>query len=217
MGCAGGGLDLGRPVGEDTQRAASQGSSGVAARKVKVEALTKEGSVEMRGDELRTEDAGDRVVMEGNAGVKIGRPADLEEDPAPHQSLPGPSREAEVTSRRLEVDNKARIARFIGDVRASYTGLEISCQEMTVAYESEGEISSLKATGGVLVERGDVLARADFATLDAKRGVLVLEGRPSLKKGGSTLQGSRIEMGLSDGRLQVVDARGTFKLGERGK
>jgi lipopolysaccharide transport protein LptA len=124
--------------------------------------------------------------------------------------------DAEVKSDRLEVEHTAGKARFWGNVRAKYANLAISCDEMTVSYDESGGIISLKAVGRVVVARDDATARADSARLDARQGLLVLEGKPTLIKGPNRIDGARIEIHLASGRLDVIQAKGKFKIGGEG-
>ena len=85
---------------------------------------------------------------------------------------------------------------------------------MVVSYAESGEVTALLAKGQVIVRSKEAVARAATARLDAVKGLLILEGKPSLIRGPNRLEGSRIEITLSSGRLDVVDARGTFKVGQ---
>ena len=120
---------------------------------------------------------------------------------------------AKVQSDRLEVEHEKRRARFQGNVRAAFGKLKLKCEKMNIAYSENGEVVSLHATGKVEVIRGDARATANQARLDARQGLLVLEGRPVLIQGLHRLEGSRIAVHLKSGRLEVVDASGTFVLG----
>jgi lipopolysaccharide transport protein LptA len=121
---------------------------------------------------------------------------------------------AEVRSDRLEVDHERRRARFEGNVKATYRSLKLECKEMVVSYDEFGEVTELFAKGQVIVRSKEAVARANSARLDAGLGLLVLEGNPTLVRGPNRLEGSRIEITLSSGRLDVIDARGTFKIGQ---
>ncbi|MCP4196640.1 MAG: hypothetical protein GY762_05760 [Proteobacteria bacterium] len=120
---------------------------------------------------------------------------------------------AEVRSQRLEVDHNRRRARFEGNVRAAYGDLSVRCDQMELTYNGKGEVVTLKAEGKVTVARGGAKATAKLATLDAKLGVLVLSGDPVLVQGENRLEGMRITIHLKGNRIDVSEARGTFKLG----
>jgi lipopolysaccharide transport protein LptA len=120
---------------------------------------------------------------------------------------------AEVRADRLEIDHNKKHARFEGNVRATYGDLVVTCVRMALTYNAKGEVVTLKAEEKVVVTRGSAKATAKFATLDAKLGVLVLEGNPVLLRGENRLEGMRITIHLKNNRIDVFEARGTFKLG----
>jgi lipopolysaccharide export system protein LptA len=120
---------------------------------------------------------------------------------------------AEVRSERLAVDHSKRHARFEGNVRAAYGDMTVRCERMELTYNAKGEVVTLQAEGKVVVTRDDAKATATFATLDAKHGVLVLKGTPVLVQGENRLEGMRITIHLKNNRIDVSEARGTFKLG----
>ncbi len=118
---------------------------------------------------------------------------------------------AEIQSDTLKVEHKQGRATFSGNVRASYKALQIECDEMRVSYDEAGGVTALTAEGNVVVRSKDAVARAGVARLDTKKDLLILEGTPSLTRGPHRLKGSRIEVALTTGQLDVIDARGTFK------
>ncbi len=118
----------------------------------------------------------------------------------------------EVESDSLHIDHTAGRALFEGNVRAVHGDLSLTCDRLEVTYDREGGVSSLMATGGVQVQRGQARATAATARLDARAGLLVLEGRPVLTQGRSRLEGRRITVGLSSGRIEVTGARGRFEV-----
>ncbi|MDD5306107.1 MAG: LptA/OstA family protein [Deltaproteobacteria bacterium] len=124
-----------------------------------------------------------------------------------------PETAAEVQADRLRVDHGRREARFEGHVRAVYSGLELSCDLMEVSYDERGAVTALRASGRVAVRRGEARATGERAQLDARQGVLVLEGRPVLTQGANRLEGTRITVHLASGKLEVTEARGFFRLG----
>jgi lipopolysaccharide transport protein LptA len=123
----------------------------------------------------------------------------------------------EVEADRLRIDHHQRSAVFEGHVRARYGDLTLSCDAMSVSYDDEGAIVALRASGRVVVVRPGARATAATGRLDARQGLLVLEGGPVLVRGPHRLEGQRIAVHLSSGRLEVEKARGTFKLDLRGQ
>ena len=119
---------------------------------------------------------------------------------------------AEVKADQLFVDHEKKSAHFEGHVRATVGVLKVSCDRLDLTYDASGEIVALVASGGVTVTHTSSTAVAGTARLDAKKGILILEGNPSLTRGPHRLQGSRIAFHLETGRLEVDDAKGTFSL-----
>jgi lipopolysaccharide transport protein LptA len=120
--------------------------------------------------------------------------------------------EVDVTADRLVVDQSRRTARFEGNVAARYGELTLTCAEMTATYGEHGAVTSLEARGRVTVRRGDAVAEAGFAKLDANRKLLVLEGAPTVTRGPHRLKGKRISVHLDSGAIEVLEAQGTFAL-----
>ncbi len=127
---------------------------------------------------------------------------------------PGPVQgTAEIRSDRLKIEHALKRALFEGNVRAHWRELVLECDDMNVSYDEEGNITSLRATGNVVVRRGGARATAKTARLDARQGLLVLDGKPILVQGPHRLEGSRILVHLKSGRIEAIDAKGTFSLG----
>jgi lipopolysaccharide transport protein LptA len=121
-------------------------------------------------------------------------------------------RSVEIESDRLQIDHRARSARFDGNVRARYGELVLLCDSMRVSYSEDGTVVALRAIGHVTVRKGEARATAASGRLDARQGLLVLEGSAVLVRGPHRLEGARIAVHLASGRLEVERARGVFQL-----
>ncbi len=124
---------------------------------------------------------------------------------------------ASVQSDRLEVEHQQKRARFEGNVRVVFLGLTLFSDKMEVMYDDNGEIVSLLAQGNVTVVRDNARATSNSARLDAVRNLLILDGNPVLVQGAHRLEGKRITVNLSSGRLDVTQAKGTFKFTIKGQ
>jgi lipopolysaccharide transport protein LptA len=124
----------------------------------------------------------------------------------------GEPRSVEIEADRLQIDHRDRSARFDGHVTARYRELTLSCDSMRVSYDEHGSVIALRATGNVTVRKGDARATAAAGRLDARQGLLVLEGSAVLVRGPHRLEGARISVHLASGRLDVERARGVFQL-----
>ncbi|MCP4600832.1 MAG: hypothetical protein GY847_09925 [Proteobacteria bacterium] len=123
---------------------------------------------------------------------------------------------AEVQSDKLKVEHNLRRARFEGNVQAVWGGLNLKCDRMEISYDDKGEVISLKAEGRVTVTRDKATATASSARLDTRQSLLILEGKPVLVQGAHRLEGARIAIHLKSGQLDVIEAKGRFKLGKDG-
>jgi lipopolysaccharide transport protein LptA len=126
-------------------------------------------------------------------------------------------RTVEIESDRLQIDHRDRSAVFEGNVRARYGELLLSCDSMRVSYDEQGTVVALRAKGSVAVRRGDARATAASGRLDARQGLLVLEGSAVLVQGPHRLEGQRISVHLTSGKLEVERARGVFQLDLAGR
>ncbi|MBW2277973.1 MAG: LptA/OstA family protein [Deltaproteobacteria bacterium] len=121
-------------------------------------------------------------------------------------------RSVEIEADRLQIDHRDRSAKFEGNVVARYGELTLRCESMRVSYDDRGSVVALRATGSVTVSKGDTRATAATGRLDARQGLLVLEGSAVLVRGPHRLEGKRISVHLTSGRLDVERARGVFQL-----
>ncbi len=118
----------------------------------------------------------------------------------------------DISADKLSVNHKDKTAVFEGNVTALFAGLRITCVRMQLVYNDNGEAVSIQIEGNITVISDDTKATAGRATLDSKRGVLVLIGKPTLIRGPHKLEGSRIEVFINSGRVEVTEAKGTFRL-----
>lgn len=118
----------------------------------------------------------------------------------------------DITADHLEVQHGKHTAVFEGHVRAAFGKLRLTCASLSLQYNDKGEVDRLVARGKVTVHTDDTEATAGSARLDVKRDRLVLEDNPAITKGPHRLTGSRIEVQLSSGQVDVADAQGTFQL-----
>lgn len=118
----------------------------------------------------------------------------------------------DISADRLKVHHDQRSAVFEGHVRATVGKLVLTCAKLSLQYNDKGEVDRLSAKGKVTVHTEGTEATAGSARFDVKRGILILEDKPTVIKGTYRLTGSRIEVQLSSGLVDVVDAEGTFQL-----
>ena len=122
----------------------------------------------------------------------------------------------DVTADRIEVQDRADRAIFIGNVHVRQADLTLNTARLTVAYSSAGgiQIERLDASGGVVVRSPSETARGNFGIYDLNRRLITLVGDVQLSRGGSRIHGSRLVIDLSSGRA-VVDG-GPAGVGQSG-
>lgn len=122
----------------------------------------------------------------------------------------------DVNADRLEVQDRADRAVFVGNVRVRQAALTLDTQRLTIAYSSSGgiQIDRLDASGGVTVRSPSETARGNFGIYDLNRKLITLVGDVVLTRGGSQISGSRLVIDLDSGRA-VIDG-GPAGVGQSG-
>ena len=118
----------------------------------------------------------------------------------------------DVTAQRLEVQDRADRAVFVGSVHATQGNLSLDTQRLTVAYQNNPNgaqagnvhINRLDAAGGVVVRSPSESAKGDFGIYDLDRKLITLIGNVQLNQGQNQLNGQRLVINLDSGRA-VVD------------
>ena len=115
----------------------------------------------------------------------------------------------DIDAARIEVQERADRAIFVGDVHVRQADLTLDTERLTVAYSSKGgiEIQRLDASGGVVVKSPSETARGDFGIYDLNRKLITLIGAVRLSRSGSEVNGSRLVIDLTTGRA-VIDGGG---------
>ena len=133
-------------------------------------------------------------------------------------ALKGHDRNApvDVNSDRLEVQDRADRAVFVGNVHAVQGDLTMDTQRLTVAYSNKPaaqpnqpnggsvQINRLDAAGGVVVHSPSETAKGDFGIYDLDRKLITVLGNVQLNQGTNQINGSRLVLDLVSGRA-VVD------------
>jgi lipopolysaccharide export system protein LptA len=116
----------------------------------------------------------------------------------------------DVSSQRIEVQDRADRAVFVGDVHAVQGDLTMDTERLTVAYStapSKGgnvQINRIDAAGGVVVRSPSETAKGDLGIYDIDRRLITVLGNVQLNQGANQINGSRLVIDLDSGRA-VVD------------
>ena len=129
----------------------------------------------------------------------------------PRSALGGHNTNApvDVTSERIEVQDRADRAVFSGNVHVTQADLTLDTQRLTVAYSggqggSNLQINRLDAAGGVVVHSPSETAKGDLGVYDLDRKLITLIGNVQLTRENNVVNGSRLVIDLNSGRA-VVD------------
>ncbi len=115
----------------------------------------------------------------------------------------------DVSSDRIEVQDRADRAVFTGNVHATQADLSLDTQRLTVAYSggqasTNLQINRLDAAGGVVVRDPSETAKGDFGIYDLDRKLITLIGNVQLTRANNQVNGSRLVIDLNSGRA-VID------------
>jgi lipopolysaccharide export system protein LptA len=142
------------------------------------------------------------------AAVLAGGAALAEPQEQPVSALKGHDSDApvDVNADRIEVQDRADRAMFVGNVHVRQAELTLDTQRLTVAYSSSGgvQIRRLDAAGGVVVRSPSETAKGDFGIYDLDRKLITLIGNVQLNRDRNQVNGARLVIDLDSGRA-VID------------
>ena len=142
------------------------------------------------------------------AAALVAATAALAQSQQPVSALKGHDSNApvDVNADRIEVQDRADRAMFVGNVHVRQAELTLDTQRLTVAYSSNGgvQIRRLDAAGGVVVHSPSETARGDFGIYDLDRKLITLIGNVQLTRDQNQVIGQRLVIDLDSGRA-VID------------
>ena len=118
----------------------------------------------------------------------------------------------DVTSERIEVQERADRAVFTGNVHVTQGDMTLDTPRLTVAYSNNAgtsgstnvQINRLDAAGGVVVRDPSETAKGDFGVYDLDRKLITLIGNVQLTRDNNEVNGARLVIDLNSGRA-VID------------
>ena len=122
----------------------------------------------------------------------------------------------DVTADRIEVQDRADRALFVGNVHATQAELTLDTDRLTVAYSSKAgatggntagsgvQIHRLDAAGGVVVHSPSETAKGDLGIYDLDRKLITIIGNVRLTQRDNVVTGQRLVINLDSGRA-VID------------
>lgn len=137
-----------------------------------------------------------------------------------------------INSRRLEVQDKKKIATFVGDVHLVQGDTTLTCQTLMVFYEQntvsgkepgmvqaqpgpaggQQQIRRLIAKGDVVVMQKDQTATGNQGIFEMKTNTVTLEGNVVVTQGPNVVRGDRLIVDLTTGVSHVESARGNGRV-----
>ncbi|MGV3620098.1 MAG: LptA/OstA family protein [Archangium sp.] len=121
-----------------------------------------------------------------------------------------------IDADKLELWSKDREAKWTGKVRVVKDKTIINAPEITALYDDAGEVTRVKARGGVEVNEGDRWARGQFADYDVPKGVLVVTGNPQARQNKTRLRGSKVTFYSGTDFLEVDNATTIIEADKKG-
>jgi len=115
----------------------------------------------------------------------------------------------DVTADRIELQDRANRAVFVGSVHVVQGNMTMDAARMTVAYRraptpgADPEIQRIDASGGVTVVSPTEKARGNFGIYDLDRRLITLIGSVTLNRGDNIVNGARLMIDLNTGRSTV--------------
>jgi len=115
----------------------------------------------------------------------------------------------DVSADRIEVQDRADRAVFVGNVHAVQQDLTLDTPRLTGAYTggtggTNVQIQRLDASGGVTVKSPSEVAKGDIGIYDLDRKLITLIGNVQLNREDNQVNGQRLVIDLDSGRA-VVD------------
>ncbi len=117
------------------------------------------------------------------------------------------ARATTIEAEQMVAEQKTHQARFRGAVSLVSDDLHMQSDRLTAYYRDRlgGTLQRVEAHGHVRLQRKEMHGRANHATLDQKRRLLVLSGNAELTEHGRLIQGGRIEHHLDSGNTIVTE------------
>jgi lipopolysaccharide transport protein LptA len=124
-----------------------------------------------------------------------------------------------ITAEKLESDNKAKFAEFIGNVKATQADFVITSEKLRIYYKGEllntekkgndeEVLKKIVATGNVNVTTDQYIAKTETLEYDTVAMTIILTGENStVLSGKNSITGSKIIIYQKDGRVKVLGSK----------
>ena len=149
---------------------------------------------------------------------------------APAQTSPGPpnalqgfsqNREEPVSieSNSFELNDKTKVASFLGDVQVTQGDTTLRCARLLVFYDQGGtpgtltaakpgpggqqQIRRLEARGGIVVTQKEQIATGETGIFDMKTNTITMSGKVVITQGQNILRGDKLIVDMTTGTSRV--------------
>ena len=119
-----------------------------------------------------------------------------------------------VQADSLRIDEGKKIVIFSGKVNADTGEFVIRCEKLTIFYsgvekgkgkDKKIKIEKITADGSVRIKKKDgTIATGERAYYEPGKGMIVIEGHPTLKRGDDRVEGAKIILFIKERRYKVV-------------
>ena len=129
-------------------------------------------------------------------------------DTGPEKKPPKPKRQLSyqpinITSDRMEADNRNRTVSFLGNVVAKREDMVIFSDRISTFYTKQGQIKKIIARGNVKINQHDRIATCQEATFFQPSQKIVLTGKPKVWQGNNILSGEKIIILLNEDKIDI--------------
>jgi lipopolysaccharide export system protein LptA len=125
------------------------------------------------------------------------------------------SQPVEITADRLDLDQAAGSAVFVGGVKVGQGALRLAADRVEVFYDGgaeggSGKVRRMVAIGNVTLTNGTEAAEAERATYEVAAGTIAMEGDVLLTQGQNAVSSERLDIDLNtgtgrlEGRVQTI-------------
>jgi lipopolysaccharide transport protein LptA len=111
-----------------------------------------------------------------------------------------------ISADHFEILNKQHNAVYQGHAKVIRDSTTMTCDELTIEYVGDKDVSRILARGNVEAVDGDRWAAGDTADFDNHTGVLVVRGNPRARQGHREVEGEEVTFTTGIDRLFVTKA-----------
>jgi lipopolysaccharide export system protein LptA len=141
--------------------------------------------------------------------VSVPAPPEVTEPPTRPGKKPSQAKTTQsyqpinITSDRMEADNRNRTVDFLGNVVAKREDMVIFADRITAFYTEDGKIIKIIARGNVKINQQDRIATCLQATFFQPSQKIVLTGSPKVWQGSNIVSGGKITISLNEDTIDI--------------